>query len=153
MYGCESWTINKSMQNKIDATEMWFLRRMLKISYLDRITNKEVLQRAKTSKALMKYIKKQQSKFTGHTMRQRSLEHLGTTGKIEGKRSRGCPAFSLFVFLCFFPSIFPVVTRCSSDLCLITCPMNLDCCFLMFFIFTHRCSSSSLTNSNNKSLH
>ena len=89
MYRCESWTINKSMQNKIDATEMWFLRRMLKISYLDRITNKEVLQRAKASRALMKNIRKQQSKFIGHTMRQRSLEHLVTTGKMEVKRSRG----------------------------------------------------------------
>ena len=31
MYGCESWTITKPMQEKIEAAEMWFLKRMLRI--------------------------------------------------------------------------------------------------------------------------
>ncbi|GFO15828.1 craniofacial development protein 2 [Plakobranchus ocellatus] len=31
MYGCEAWTISKQIQNKLEATEMWFLRRMLRI--------------------------------------------------------------------------------------------------------------------------
>ena len=33
MYGCEAWTISKQTQRKHEATEMWFLRRMLRISW------------------------------------------------------------------------------------------------------------------------
>ena len=44
-YGCESWTWNKAMFKKINAFEMWCYRRMLKISWKDRISNVEVLQR------------------------------------------------------------------------------------------------------------
>lgn len=89
MYGCESWTITNAMEKRINAAEMWFLRRMLCISYTDRITNEEVLQRTKTKRTLLKKIRKQQSKFFGHIMRRETLEHLVTTGKLEGKRSRG----------------------------------------------------------------
>ena len=28
LFGCESWTISKDMRRKLEATEMWFLRRM-----------------------------------------------------------------------------------------------------------------------------
>ena len=33
MYRCETWTITKPIQKKIEAVEMWFLRRMLKIPW------------------------------------------------------------------------------------------------------------------------
>jgi len=45
-YGSEAWTINYKAMNTINAAEMWCLRRMLKISYLDTITNEEVLRQA-----------------------------------------------------------------------------------------------------------
>ena len=38
-YGSEAWTINKEAANAINAAEMWFYRRMLKVSYVDHITN------------------------------------------------------------------------------------------------------------------
>jgi hypothetical protein len=44
-YGCESWTWNKAMCNKVNAFEMWCYRRMLKIRYTDRVKNEEVLNR------------------------------------------------------------------------------------------------------------
>ena len=34
MYGCEAWTISKQAQKKLEAVEMWFLRRMMKISWM-----------------------------------------------------------------------------------------------------------------------
>ena len=33
IYGCETWTITKPIQKKIEAVEMWFWRRMLKIPW------------------------------------------------------------------------------------------------------------------------
>ena len=89
LHGCEAWTISKDIENRLRATEMWFLRRMLRISYLDRVRNKEVLEGAGTTRSLVKEERKRQAVFFGHVMRRKELEHLVTTGKIDGKRSRG----------------------------------------------------------------
>lgn len=89
LYGCETWTISNNMQKRLQATEMWFLRRMLKISWGDRITNEEVLTRANTKRTMMATIKSRKIKFLGHVMRRNCIENLTITGKIEGKRTRG----------------------------------------------------------------
>ena len=88
-YGCECWTITKELQKRIEATEMWFLRRMLRISWTEHITNEEVLRRTGSGRRLMKMIRKRQMEFLGHVMRKDGLENLMVTGKIEGRRSRG----------------------------------------------------------------
>lgn len=89
MYGCEAWTLNNQMKKKVEATEMWFYRRMLRISWTDRKTNVEVLKEADTKRLLINKIRKRQAQFFGHFMRKESLEHRVTTAKIDGKRSRG----------------------------------------------------------------
>ena len=45
LYACETWTITKELQRKITTLEMRCLRRLLNISYRDRITNIEVRNR------------------------------------------------------------------------------------------------------------
>ena len=89
MYGCECWTLKKDHIARLEATEMWFLRRLLRIPWTDKIRNEEVMERADTKRNLMSTIRERQLKFFGHIIRKRSLEHLILTGKIEGKRSRG----------------------------------------------------------------
>ncbi|GFN88761.1 UDP-glucuronosyltransferase 2a1-like [Plakobranchus ocellatus] len=89
MYGCEAWTISKQIQNKLEATEMWFLRRMLRIPWTAKKTNERVLNEANKRRSLIRIIRKRQATFLGHVMRRGKLEHLVTTGKFEGKRSRG----------------------------------------------------------------
>ena len=89
MYGCEAWTISREIEIRLRATEMWFLRRMRRISYLDKVRNEEVLERAGTKRSLVKEARKRQAVFFGHVMRRKEFEHLVTTGKIDGKRSRG----------------------------------------------------------------
>ena len=56
MYGCEAWTISKQAQKKLEAVEMWFLRRMMKISWMTKKTNDTVLKEAHTSRALVNKI-------------------------------------------------------------------------------------------------
>ena len=68
---------------------MWFLRRMLRVSWTEKRTNLEILNTASTARKLMSNVKRRQAEFLGHLMRKGKLEHLLTTGKIEGKRSRG----------------------------------------------------------------
>ncbi|GFN95947.1 RNA-directed DNA polymerase from mobile element jockey [Plakobranchus ocellatus] len=89
MYGCETWTISKQIQNKLEATEMWFLRRMLRIPWTAKKTNERVLNEANKRRSLVRTIRKRQATFLGHVIRRGKLEHLVTTGKFERKRSRG----------------------------------------------------------------
>ena len=88
-YGSETWTMNKAEKERIDAAEMWCLRRMLKIPWTAHITNLEVLRRAQTRKTLLETIRKRQVNFLGHVLRRQTNEHLVITGKIEGRRARG----------------------------------------------------------------
>lgn len=42
---CQSWNKNKQLKKKLTAPGMWFWQRMLRISWIARLTN-EVLERA-----------------------------------------------------------------------------------------------------------
>ena len=46
LYGCETWTVSKTMEARLQAAEMWFYRRMLKASWVEKVSNAEVLYRA-----------------------------------------------------------------------------------------------------------
>ncbi|GFN76223.1 endonuclease-reverse transcriptase [Plakobranchus ocellatus] len=89
MYGCEAWTITKEIQKKIEAAEMWFFRRMLRVPWTARKTNEEVLKETESTRSLMNRIRRRQAKFVGHIMRREGLENFVTTGRMEGKKSRG----------------------------------------------------------------
>ena len=43
MYGCESWTINKAEHQRIDAFELWYWRRLLRVPWTARNSNQSVL--------------------------------------------------------------------------------------------------------------
>ena len=64
-YGCECWTWNKSMSKKVNAFEMWCYRRMLKISWKDKISNKDVLDRMRIDLHFMKDMKRK-LEYRGH---------------------------------------------------------------------------------------
>ena len=42
MYGCESWTIKKTEQQKIDAFELWCWRRLLRVPWTERRSNQSI---------------------------------------------------------------------------------------------------------------
>ena len=89
IYGCESWIIRKEMRKSPEATEMWFLRRMLRIPWTARRTNKEVLQMSGTKRELLTVIMKRELGFLGHVLRRDGLESTCLLGMIEGKIARG----------------------------------------------------------------
>ena len=88
LYGSEAWTINQQVQKHIETTEMWFLRRMLRIPWTARKTNEEVLNEAGETRKLLITTRRRQAKFFGYVMRRKQLEHLVTRGKLNGKRCR-----------------------------------------------------------------
>ena len=89
LYGSENWTLNKTDIRKIKAAEMWFLRRMEKVKWTEKITNEEVLNQTDEKSNIMSDISKKQISFFRHIMRKDKLDYLAVTSKIVGKRTRG----------------------------------------------------------------
>ena len=88
-YGCETWTISVAMQKKLDAFETWLYRRMLRISWKDMVTNKEVYPRMNPKQSPLVDIVRRQMSFLGHALRIEEMEHLVITGFVDGKGARG----------------------------------------------------------------
>ena len=89
LYGSESWTLSASLTKNIEAAEMWFYRRMLRVSYTAHETNDSVLERVGQKQQLLEVIKSRQVNFTGHVIRKGELEELCLAGKVHGKKPRG----------------------------------------------------------------
>ena len=53
LYASECWTMSAAMTKRLEAVEMWFYRRILRISYTKHITNEEVLNRMATTRKLI----------------------------------------------------------------------------------------------------
>ena len=58
LYGVEGWTLRISMINKIEAFEMWLYRRMLRIPWVDRVSNERVLGLMGKDRELLPTVKK-----------------------------------------------------------------------------------------------
>ena len=85
MYGCESWTIKKTECQRIDASELWCWRRLLRVPWTARRSNQfipEEISPECSVEGLMLNLKLQ---YFGHLMRRAdSFEKTLMLGKIEG---------------------------------------------------------------------
>ena len=90
MYGCESWTIKKAEHRRIDAFELWFWRRLLRVPWTTRRSNQSILKEISQKCLLVGLILKLKLQYFGHLMRRsHSFEKILMLGKIEGRRRRG----------------------------------------------------------------
>ncbi|KAF7242726.1 putative uncharacterized transposon-derived protein F52C9.6, partial [Varanus komodoensis] len=90
MYGCESWTIRKAERQRIAAFESWCWRRLLRVPWTARQSNRSVLEEINPDCSLEGQILKMKLKYFGHPMRRKdSLEKSLILGTIDGKRRRG----------------------------------------------------------------
>ena len=90
MYGYESWTIKKAQRQRIDAFELWCWRRLLKVPWTARSSNKCILKEISPEHWLEGLMLKLKLQCFGHLMqRTNSLEKILMLGKIEGGRKRG----------------------------------------------------------------
>lgn len=69
IYGCETWPLKKEHERKLDAFEHRAWRRILRISYRDRVTNIEVRNRFKVEETVSTYIRKRRLVWFGHVAR------------------------------------------------------------------------------------
>ena len=88
MDGCESWTIKKAEHWRIDAFELWYWRRLLRVPWTARRSNQSILMDINPEYSLE--ILKLKLQYLGYLMRRASsLEKTLMLGKIEGRRRRG----------------------------------------------------------------
>ena len=90
MYGCESWTMKKAENQRIDVFQLWCLRRLLRVPWTIRISNHSILKEINPEYSLEGLTLKLKLQYSGHLMqRTDSLEKALMLGKIEVRRRRG----------------------------------------------------------------
>ena len=90
MYGCEIWTIKEAECQRIDAFELWYWRRFLKVPWTARRSNQSILKKISPKYSLEGLMQKLKLQYFDHLMqRADSLEKTLMLGKIEGERRRG----------------------------------------------------------------
>ena len=88
--GCESWTIKKAECKRIDACELWYWRRLLRVRWTARRSNQSILKEISPAYSLEGLMLKLKFQYFGHLMqRTDSFEKTLMLGKIEGRRRRG----------------------------------------------------------------
>ena len=90
MYGCDSWTIKKAECQRIDAFELWYWRRLLRVPWTARRSNHSILKEVSPECSLEGLMLKLKLQYFGHLMeRTDSLEKTLLLEKTEGGRRRG----------------------------------------------------------------
>ena len=93
MYGSEAWVLRKDDENRIQAAEMWFYRRLLCVKWTDKRTNESVLKELGVQRLMHSEISKRRLKYLGHANRNTKTDLMTTVlqGKVEAKRNQGRP--------------------------------------------------------------
>ena len=90
IYGYKSWTIKKAECRRIDAFELWYCRRLLRVPWIARRSNQSILKEINPEYSFEGLMLKLKFQYFGHLMW--GASSLGKTlmlGKIEVGRRRG----------------------------------------------------------------
>ena len=90
MYGCESWTVKKAEHRRIDAFELWYWRRLLRVPWTARRSKQSILREISPGCSLEGLMLKLKLQYFGYLMqRVTSLEKTLMLGRIAGRRRWG----------------------------------------------------------------
>ena len=90
MYGCENWTVKKAECRKIDAFELWYWRRLLRVLWTARRSNQSILKEISPGYSLEGLMLRLKLQYFVHLMRSvDSLEKTLMLGGTGGRRRRG----------------------------------------------------------------
>ena len=68
VYGCESWTVRKAEQQKIDAFELWCWRTFLRVPWTARRSSQSILKEISPGCSLEGLMLKLKLQYFGHLM-------------------------------------------------------------------------------------
>jgi len=92
LYGCEMWTMTKTMEKKVNACEMWIWKKMQRISWTEKNTNESIrLEIGIEDEMLQQTAIRRKLGFFGHLMRSDGLQKGMMLACREGRRRRGQP--------------------------------------------------------------
>ena len=87
MLGCESWTVKKAERPRTDAFELWCWRRLLRVSWTARRSNRSILKEISPGISLEGMMLKLKLQYFGHLMRRvDSLEETLMLGGLGAER-------------------------------------------------------------------
>ena len=90
MCGSQSWAIKKVEPQRIDAFELWYWRRLLRVPLTARRYNQSILEEISPETSLEGLILKLKLQYFGHLMqRADSFEKTLMLGGVGGRRRRG----------------------------------------------------------------
>ena len=90
MYRRENCTIKKAACRRVDASELWCWRRLLRVPWTARRSNQSILKEISPGCSLEGLTLKLKLQYFGHLMRRAdSFEKTLMLGGIEGRRRRG----------------------------------------------------------------
>ena len=69
MYGCESWTIKKAEDRRIDGFELWCWKRLLRVPWTARSSNQSILKEISPEYLLEGWMLKLKLQYFGHLLR------------------------------------------------------------------------------------
>ena len=89
MYGCENWTVKKAERQRTDAFELWCWRRLLRVPWTARRSNRSILKEISPGCSLERLMLKLKLQYFGHLMRRAdSLEKTLMLEETGGRRRR-----------------------------------------------------------------
>ena len=68
MHGCESWTVKKAERRRIDAFELWYWRRFLRVPWTAKRSNQSILKEISPEYSLEGLMLKLKLQYFGHLM-------------------------------------------------------------------------------------
>ena len=90
MYGCEGWTVKKAEHQRIDAFELWYWRRLLRVPWTARRSNQSILKEISPGFSFERLMLKLKLQYFGHLMQRVGLlEKTLMLRGIGGRRRRG----------------------------------------------------------------
>ena len=89
MYGCESWAVKKAERRRIDAFELWCLRRLLRVPWTARRSNRSILKEINPGISLEGMMLKLKLQYFGHLMRRVDSLEKTDAGRDWGQEEKG----------------------------------------------------------------
>ena len=93
LYACESWTLTAEPQRRIQAIEMRYYRKILRISYKGRVTNEEICAKIQQAvgphKDFLIIVTRRKLKWYGHVSRSSGLAKTILQGTVKGRSRQG----------------------------------------------------------------
>ena len=89
MYGCESWTVKKVECQRIDAFELWCWRRLLRVPWTARRSNRSILKEISPGISLEGMMLKLKLQYFGHLMQRVDSLEKTDAGRDWGQEEKG----------------------------------------------------------------